>query len=82
MKVIGGLLAAFGLVDMIGSFIGLDVWGEWIRVDLPDAVWSSTAYIEIGIGCLLFNMGSKGPVNVDDDDSQGASEPSVGSDGE
>ena len=33
MKVIGGLLAAFGLVDMIGSFIGLDVWGEWIRVD-------------------------------------------------
>ena len=56
MKIIGGLLIAFGLLDMIGSFTGLDVWGEWIGVNLPEAIWSFTAYIEIGIGYLLFNL--------------------------
>ena len=59
MKIIGGILIAFGLVDMIGSFTGLDVWGEWIGVDLPEAIWQFTAYIEIGAGYLIFKFGSK-----------------------
>ena len=74
MKIIGGLLIAFGLVDLIGSFTGLDVWGEWIRVDLPEAIWSFTAYIEMGIGYFLFHLGSKGAENAYDADSQGAAE--------
>ena len=57
-KIIGGLLVAFGLVDMIGSFTGLDVWGEWIGVELPEAIWSFTAYIEMGIGYFLLKLGS------------------------
>ena len=57
-KIIGGLLVAFGLVDMIGSFTGLDVWGEWIGVELPEVIWSFTAYIEMGIGYLLLKLGS------------------------
>ena len=28
-KIIGGLLIAFGLIDVIGSFTGLDVWYDW-----------------------------------------------------
>ena len=59
MKIIGGLLIAFGLVDVIGSFAGLDVWGEWIGVNLPEAIWSFTAYIEMGLGYLLIRLGSK-----------------------
>ncbi len=59
MKIIGGLLIAFGLVDVVGSFAGLDVWGEWIGVNLPDAMWSFTAYIEMGLGYFLFRLGSK-----------------------
>ncbi len=59
MRIIGGVLIAFGLLDMIGSFNGLDVWGEWIRVDLPQALWSISAYIEIGLGFFIFNLGSK-----------------------
>lgn len=59
MKIIGGLLIAFGLVDVIGSFAGLDVWGEWIGVNLPEAIWSFTAYIEMGLGYFLFRLGSK-----------------------
>ena len=58
LKIIGGLLVAFGLVDMIGSFTGLDVWGEWIGVEFPEAIWSFTAYIEIGIGYFLLKLGS------------------------
>ena len=57
-KIIGGLLVAFGLVDMIGSFTGLDVWVEWIGVELPELIWSFTAYIEIGIGYFLLKLGS------------------------
>ncbi len=82
MKIIGGLLIAFGLVDMIGSFTGLDVWGEWVRVDLPEAIWRFTAYIELGIGFYLFNLGSNDAENPDDADSQDATEPSEESDGE
>jgi hypothetical protein len=58
LKIIGGLFIAFGLVDMIGSFTGLDVWGEWIGIELPDAIWSFTAYIEMGIGYFLLKLGS------------------------
>lgn len=60
MKIVGCLFIAFGLLDLIGSFTGLDVWGDWIGVALPEAIWSFTAYIELGIGYLLFNLGSKG----------------------
>lgn len=57
MKIIGGLIIAFGVVDMLGSWGGLDVWGDWIGVQLPDAIWMFTAYIEIGIGYFLYRMG-------------------------
>ena len=58
MKIIGGLLFAFGVADVVGSFAGVDVWGEWIGVQLPEAIWSFTAYIEMGLGYLLFRLGS------------------------
>ncbi|MDB4499343.1 hypothetical protein N9213_02810 [Akkermansiaceae bacterium] len=58
LKIIGGLFIAFGLVDMIGSFTGLDVWGEWIGIELPEAIWSFTAYIEMGIGYFLLKLSS------------------------
>lgn len=60
MKIIGALLIAFGLVDIIGSFTGLDVWSDWIGVQVPEVIWSFTAYIEMGVGYFLYNLGSKG----------------------
>ena len=59
LKIIGGLLFAFGLVDFIGSFAGLDVWTDWIGVELPAAIWSFTAYIEMALGYFLFKIGSE-----------------------
>ena len=59
LRIIGGLLIAFGVVDVVGSFLGLDVWNDWFGVDLPAAIWSFTAYIEMGIGYLLYSLGSR-----------------------
>jgi len=47
MRIIGGLLIAFGLVDMIGSFTGLDVWGEWIRVGRMDSCRLARSHLVI-----------------------------------
>ena len=60
LKIVGGLLGAFGFVDLIGSFTGLDVWTEWIGVELPRVIWNFSAYIEIAVGALLFKLGSRG----------------------
>jgi len=73
-KVIGGLLIAFGLLDMIGSWTGLDVWGQWIGVALPEIIWQFSAYIEIGIGYFLFNMGTDDEVEDDDAEPETAAE--------
>ncbi|MGJ8663972.1 MAG: hypothetical protein ACSHWU_09985 [Marinicella sp.] len=57
LKIIGVLLIAFGAVDLIGSFADIDLWGK-IGITLPDLLWKYSSYIEIGLGLLLFNLGS------------------------
>ncbi len=59
MKIIGIIVMAFGLVDLVGSYMEFDLWGGFIGVQLPDVIWSYSAYIEIAIGYMLFSMGSK-----------------------
>ena len=49
MKIVGILIILFGLVDLIGSFTGFDLWGT-IGIHLPDIIWKYSAYIEIAIG--------------------------------
>lgn len=58
MKIAGIILIAFGLVDLIGSFAGFDLWGT-IGVPLPDIVWKYSAYIEMAAGYGLMTLGSK-----------------------
>lgn len=53
---LGGLLVAFGLTDLLGSFNGFDLWGE-LGIALPDIVWKYSAYIELILGYVLFNAG-------------------------
>ena len=57
MKIIGGVFIAFGLLDLIGSFTGLDVWGQWVGINLPEIIWKFTAYIEMGVGYFLLTPG-------------------------
>lgn len=49
MKIVGILIILFGIVDLIGSFTGFDLWGT-IGIALPDIIWQYSAYIEIAIG--------------------------------
>ena len=60
MAILGGIILIFGVVDLVGSFAELDVWGEWIGVQLPDLLWTLSAYIEIALGGWLISMGSSG----------------------
>ncbi len=60
MKIAGILLIIVGLVDLVGSYADFDLWGGFLGIQLPEIVWKFSAYIEMGIGYLLFNMGSGG----------------------
>lgn len=57
LKIVGVLLMAFGIVDLIGSFAEFDLWME-IGIELPDLIWRFSAYIEIALGYFLFKLGS------------------------
>ena len=55
LKVIGGLLVAFGAVDLVGSFAGFDLWGT-LGIELPDMIWRFSAYIEIAAGYAMIRF--------------------------
>lgn len=57
--VVGGLLVAFGVIDFVGSFFGLDVWRDWFGIRLPPLLWKFSPWIEMTIGYALIQAGSK-----------------------
>ena len=59
MKYIGAFLIMFGIVDFAGSWVGFDLWGGFLGIQLPDIVWQFSAYAELAIGYVLWQMGSK-----------------------
>ena len=59
MKIAGIILIVIGIIDLIGSYQGFDLWGGFIGVDLPDLLWQYTSYIEMIAGYFLFSFGSK-----------------------
>lgn len=56
--ILGIALIVVGLVDLLGSFAGFDLWGGFLGVNLPELLWKFSAYIEMIIGYLLFKAGS------------------------
>ena len=58
MKILGIIIIAFGLVDLIGSYTGFDLWGGFIGVDLPEVLWNYSSYIEMALGYFVMNIGS------------------------
>ena len=59
MKIAGIILVIIGLVDLVGSYTGFDLWGGFLGLQLPDLLWKYSAYIELIAGYLLFNAASK-----------------------
>jgi hypothetical protein len=55
LKILGFALIGFGLVDLVGSFTGFDLWGDFLKISLPDIIWTYSAYIEMILGYALFH---------------------------
>jgi len=58
MKIAGFIIIAIGLIDLIGSYAGFDLWGGFLGVQLPDILWKFSSYIEIAIGYGLIKLGT------------------------
>ena len=68
LKLIGGLLVAWGVLDFVLSWMDTDLYAE-IGITIPDAIWAYTAYIVGGIGFALFAAGQKqGEDDTEDDE--------------
>ena len=63
MKILGMIIIAFGLVDLIGSYMEFDLWGTFIGVQLPEQLWQFSSYIEIAIGYLVMKFA---PANAEE----------------
>ena len=60
LKIIGIVIALFGIADLVGSYADFDLWTDYIGVQLPDTLWNYSHYIEIAIGVVLYSIGAKG----------------------
>jgi len=60
MKIVGIIIIVFGVADIGLSWVGVDVWGNYIGIQLPDLIWTVSGYIEIAIGYGLMKLGEKG----------------------
>ncbi len=60
LKIIGGLLIAWAVVDFGMSYAGTDVWGQWLGIQLPDILYKYSAYIVGVIGAVVWSLGGKG----------------------
>ena len=59
--IIGWFFVLLGVVDLVGSYSGYDVWGDWIGVVLPEFIWRWTAWLELGLGWFLIKAGAGSP---------------------
>ncbi len=66
MKFSGYALVVFGFADFGLSWVGLDVWGEIIGVQLPQLLWTFSGMIEIAIGYGIVNLANGGGNNEAD----------------
>jgi hypothetical protein len=59
MQVLGSLLFMWGGLDWFMSTEGVDVYYDWLRISLPEAIWSFSPWIAMGVGSMLFAAGNK-----------------------
>ena len=58
LKIIGGLIIAWGVLDFGLSWMNTDLYGE-IGIKLSDSIYPYTAYIAGIIGWGVYYLGSK-----------------------
>lgn len=70
MKILGLLLIAFGVVDLIGSYAEFDLWGGFIGIQLPEMIWQYSSFIEMGLGYFIFNLAKNDDSKSEDADAE------------
>ena len=58
LKIIGGIIIAWGVLDFGLSWMGTDLYGE-IGIIIPEPIWNYTSYIAGIIGVGLIALGNK-----------------------
>lgn len=56
MFIIGILFIVFGLIDLFASFVGIDIWGQWLHIHLSEEIWEKTAYFSMVIGGVFITL--------------------------
>ena len=70
LKILGGLLVGWGVLDFGMSWSGTDIWDKWLGIDLwaiNELLGKYVAWAEIFFGGLLWSMGGNDEIVVDDD---------------
>ena len=52
-KIVGGFLLIFGIIDFGGTWVGFEIWWDLLGIWLPDILYYTSSFIEIGIGVYL-----------------------------
>ena len=59
LKIVGGLLVLWGIADVGGSYMGIDVWRDWLGIELSGLAYRFSGYAELISGALLWSVGGK-----------------------
>jgi len=59
VKILAYIIIAIGIVDLFGHYASSDLWGGFIKVELPNILWQYSAYIEIAIGFLVLKFSDR-----------------------
>ena len=59
MQGFGVLLFMWGGLDWFMSSQEVDVYYDWLGISLPEAIWSFSPWIAMGVGSMLFAAGNK-----------------------
>lgn len=57
--IFGVFLITFGIAEALLSQIDIDVWRDWIRINLPEPLWSFSSILEVLAGLALLRMRSE-----------------------
>ncbi|MEE9314037.1 MAG: hypothetical protein V3V02_05245 [Rhizobiaceae bacterium] len=64
-KVIGGILVAWGIADIGGSWMDIDVWQDWLGISLSGIFYQFSGWASLLGGGMIWGLGSS-----DDDDEE------------
>jgi hypothetical protein len=56
-KILGGALIAWAVADFGLSYMGTDVWYDWLGIQLPEVIYRFSAIIVGVIGGAIWKLG-------------------------